>query len=127
MADFSASQIEDAKKRVEQMRSRAKNATQNRNNNYQSSQRSNTHNHNTNNKSENSVLSQNKISHNNSNNNSHQGSSLPFGIDNIFKSLGIGSDDEDSKSSGLILALILVLSYEKADNMLILALLYILL
>lgn len=50
-------------------------------------------------------------------------SASPFGIFDFLSSLT--SDDGGSK--GIILALILILSKEKADNMLILALLYILL
>ena len=47
----------------------------------------------------------------------------PFGLSDILGDLTSGDDS----SKGLILALILILAKEKADNMLILALLYILL
>ena len=58
-----------------------------------------------------------------SNNENESSKSSAFGLFDIFSDLSGGDDS----SKGLILALILILSREKADNMLILALLYILL
>lgn len=107
MAQFSASDINDAKRRVEQMHQRAKNFVDDSNTPPSSHQKQEPeHNH---------FQSQHQQ-------NSQQGG---FSISSIFKALGIGGEKENS--SGLILALILILSHEKADNMLILALLYILL
>lgn len=109
MKEFSNGQIEDAKKRVEQMRKKAQSYANNQNSN------------------ENNIENQSESIVNKTNVNTENNFNLPFKLDNIFKSLGIGSNDENSKGSGIILALILVLLYEKADSMLILALLYILL
>lgn len=103
MAQFSTSDINDAKRRVQQMHQRARN-----------------------------VVNEQGIVQEDStpppvqpriNNSVPQQAS--FGISSFLKSLGVGGEKESS--SGLILALILILSHEKADNMLILALLYILL
>lgn len=55
--------------------------------------------------------------------NTQSSANSPFGIFDYLSNFM--SDDDGSK--GIILALILILSKEKADNMLILALLYILL
>ena len=105
MADFSSNDINDAKRRVEEMRNRARKYVDS---------------------------PQDTQSYNQTNNNAHSGStennnppppsgSLFGGLGDIFSKIS-GSDD-----SSLILALVLILSREKADNMLILALLYILL
>ena len=96
--EFSSSDINEAKKRVQQMQERAKSFTE-----HKSSQE--------NNKKE----EKQKESESSSNN--------AFGL---FDILGDLTSENDS-SKGLILALILILAREKADNMLILALLYILL
>ena len=96
MASFNTSDINEAKRRVEEMRRRAR-----------------------------SIVDETP------------GEQAPVPTDNKSKGLpasnplasflsGILGDGEDN-SSALVLALILILSKEKADNMLILALLYILL
>lgn len=98
MSDFSSNDINDAKRRVEEMRRRARDAVASSNNDEKDT----------------TTLIEN---HNDNTNKS-------FGLGSILSSFGIDSVGGDSS---LILALILILSREGADNMLILALLYILL
>lgn len=114
MAQFSASDINDAKRRVEQMHQRAKTFVDD-NNAPPSSQKQEPEPHHQPEPEPHHQLTSDFEP-------SQQGG---FSISSIFKALGIGGEKEHS--SGLILALILILSHEKADNMLILALLYILL
>ena len=100
MADFSSSDINEAKRRVEEMRRRAKNIVDE---------------------------PAEKADSNNTEpplKNAQQNTSSQNPISSLLHSF-LGNDGDDS--SALILALILILSKEKADNMLILALLYILL
>lgn len=109
MAGFSSSEINDAKRRVREMRERAKsfvdenpiekNAAEEVMEEKQKDTRS----------KENSRAENNR------------------GVGDFFSQLGLNNIDFSDSSSALILALILILSREKADNMLILALLYILL
>ncbi len=105
MADFSSNDINDAKRRVEEMRNRARRFVDSPQDNQSDNQFNNADN--TDNKEK--------------SNPPPAGSSLFSGLGDI---LGRLSSNDDSS---LILALILILSREKADNMLILALLYILL
>lgn len=97
MADFSSNDINEAKRRVREMQERVKS--------YQPSEAPH---------EEKNERKQESSEKNNDN-------SSGFSIFNILGDLTSGED------KGLILALILILSREKADNMLILALLYILL
>lgn len=108
MADFSSNDINDAKRRVEEMRNRARQ--------FVDSPRDNQSGSNTDDNADNTVhpgASGQK--------NSSPSGGMFGGLGDIFSKIS-GSDD-----SSLILALVLILSREKADNMLILALLYILL
>ncbi|MBE6740897.1 MAG: hypothetical protein E7570_01195 [Ruminococcaceae bacterium] len=98
MPDFSYSDINEAKRRVKEMQDRAKSYTESNNT---------THPEQTENK--------------NSEKKGEQHSA--FGLFDLLGDLSSGDDS----SKGLILALIMILSKEKADNMLIFALLYILL
>lgn len=98
MSDFSSNDINEAKRRVKEMQNRARSFSE------QSPPVENT--------SEKENNNENKSAENSS-----------FGL---FDILGDLTSSDDS-SKGLILALILILAREKADNMLILALLYILL
>lgn len=101
MADFSSNDINDAKRRVEEMRNRARSYIDSP----QDNQSKNTDNTGNTEKS----------------NPPPTGNSPLAGLGDIFNKLSFNDD------SSLILALVLILSREKADNMLILALLYILL
>lgn len=95
MSDYNSNDINDAKRRVEEMRRRAQSFTQPE-------------------QIDNSSVAENTP---NANQNS-------FNLGSLLSGFGIDSIGGDSS---LILALILILSREGADNMLILALLYILL
>lgn len=104
MADFSSNDINDAKRRVEEMRNRARSYIGSPQDN-QSQNTNNTDN-----------------TGNTEKSNPPPSSNSPLaGLGDIFNKLSFNDD------SSLILALVLILSREKADNMLILALLYILL
>lgn len=103
MASFSSSEINDAKRRVQEMRRRAQNLVVDDDN-----------------KSEKSVIDNIEETEENSKNQSNQKDKT----ENDFLN---SNSDKNSNSFALILALILILSNEEADNMLILALLYILL
>lgn len=96
MSEYSANDINDARKRVEEMRKRARDVVDT----------------NTNDTDEKTPLPPQQKASNN------------FGIGSILSSFGI---DKLGNDSSLILALVLILSREGADNMLIMALLYILL
>ena len=100
MAEFSQNDISEAKRRVKEMQERARSYTGH---------------------SVQSEAPQTKEEKTKNENKSKETS--PFGLFDILGDL-TGGDDS---SKGLILALILILAKEKADNMLILALLYILL
>ena len=101
MSQFSSSDINEAKRRVKEMQERAKMYTEQNNTN-----------------------SDNEANYEKKNKNEKKSAdSSDFSLFDIFSELTSGDDS----SKGLILALILILSREKADNMLILALLYILL
>lgn len=102
MADFTGNDISDAKRRVEEMRRRSQSFVEQDNN-------------------EEKIVDEINDIKSNTETDSDKGGI--FG--GLFSSLGL-SKSEDSSSS-LILALILILSKEGADNKLILALLYILL
>lgn len=105
MADFSSNDINDAKRRVEEMRNRARRFVDTPRDNQSSNQSDNTDN-----------------KSNTENNNPPPSANNPLdGLGDIFSRLSTNDD------TSLILALVLILSREKADNMLILALLYILL
>jgi len=95
MADFSSSDINEAKRRVKEMQERARSYSQ-------SEQPQNEEKKKEPPKTE---------------------SQSPFGVFDFLSDFMSGDDG----SKGIILALILILAREKADNMLILALLYILL
>ncbi len=101
MAHFSASDINEAKRRVQEMQERAKSYSE------QSVQNDNPQN-------------EAKKEHKN------EKKSADSSVFSMFDILGDLTSSDDS-SKGIILALILILAREKADNMLILALLYILL
>lgn len=105
MPDFSASDINEAKRRVEEMRRRARNIVD-------ESPPSN-------------EQGSNAADYENQAPPTDKKADMHFSPINSLLS-GLMGDDGDS-SSALVLALILILSKEKADNMLILALLYILL
>ena len=111
MADFSAADINEAKRRVREMQSRARAFVPD---NHTSS---------TEPPQKNSDAPQRSKPQNSSDSG---GNGTPFGLSGLFESFGLGGSNTSGDSS-LILALILILSREKADNMLILALLYILL
>ena len=98
MADFSSSDINEAKRRVREMQERARSYSQG---------------------DEPEPPQESKESKNEE----KSDSTSPFGIFDFLSNLTSGEDG----SKGIILALILILAREKADNMLILALLYILL
>ena len=102
MAQFSSSDINEAKRRVKEMQEKARSYS--RNEPSRINEVSN---------------EENKEKAENENN---SGSSLFGSLDFISNLFG-----EEDGSKGIILALILILAREKADNMLILALLYILL
>ncbi|MFR5876981.1 MAG: hypothetical protein ACLUFN_10890 [Eubacterium sp.] len=104
MADVSASDINEAKKRVQQMRERSKVFVDDGQNAAEPKEEST------------------KTEPPPKQGNGHGGNSSS-GVFDILGSLFSGEDN----SKAIILALILILSHEKADNMLILALLYILL
>ena len=112
MADFSAADINEAKRRVREMQSRAR-AFVPDNQNTSSAEPP----------QKNSDAPQRSKPQNSSDSG---GNGTPFGLPGLFESFGLGGSNTSGDSS-LILALILILSREKADNMLILALLYILL
>ena len=103
MAQFSTSDINDAKRRVEQMHQRARHFVEDN--------------------------GPDDVFENQPKSDTKQScpTQTGFSISSILKKIGVGGEGKDENSSGLILALILILSREKADNMLILALLYILL
>lgn len=109
MADFSASDINEAKKRVREMQNRAKSFVGENKNTSPVPQNENG-----------DILNQNSVSNSE---NASNGGNAAFPMSGLFDSFGLNN----SGDSSLILALILILSREKADNMLILALLYILL
>jgi hypothetical protein len=98
MAEFSSSDINEAKRRVWQMREKAKQFS-------------------------NESIDFDEPEQKSSPNENHQQNNSSSNVFDIFHSLTSGEDG----SKAIILALILILSHEKADNMLILALLYILL
>jgi hypothetical protein len=98
MADFSSSDINEAKRRVREMQERAKSYSQGEQSPSLQEEKP---------KSESESAS----------------SASPFGVFDFLSDFMSGDDG----SKGIILALILILAREKADNMLILALLYILL
>ncbi|MBR2100865.1 MAG: hypothetical protein IJ927_06090 [Eubacterium sp.] len=98
MANFSPSDINEAKRRVKEMQERARSYSQSVPNE---------------NEKQNDIPETKTGSDNNS----------PLGIFDFLSNLTSGDDG----SKGIVLALILILAREKADNMLILALLYILL
>lgn len=98
MAQFSSSDINEAKRRVKEMQEKAKSYAQP--------------------EDQSPPTESEKESRK-----SPESEKKPSGIFEILSSISSGDDG----SKGLILALILILSREKADNMLILALLYILL
>ena len=104
MADFTGNDINDAKKRVEEMRRRSQSFVENENNG----------------KEKNAEINHKKEKCQKSENSDSDGI-----LGSLFSSLGLSKSDDSS--STLILALILILSKEGADNKLILALLYILL
>ena len=112
MADFSAADINEAKRRVREMQSRARAFVPDNQNTAppESPQ-------------EKSDAPQGSKPQNAADSGANAG---PFGLSGLFESFGLGGSNSSGDSS-LILALILILSREKADNMLILALLYILL
>lgn len=105
MADFTGNDINDAKRRVEEMRRRSQSFVENENNG----------------KEKNADEIDDKIENENHNTDNSGGGILG----SLFSSLGLNKSYDSSAS--LILALILILSKEGADNKLILALLYILL
>lgn len=105
MADFTGNDINDAKRRVEEMRRRSQSFVENENNG----------------KDKNADEINHKKENTHKSENSDDGSILG----SLFSSLGLSKSDDSS--STLVLALILILSKEGADNKLILALLYILL
>lgn len=109
MAGFSSSEINDAKRRVREMRERAKSFVDDKQSAENTVKEVIEEDKNTNYKSEKSRAE----------NNIFDG--------DFFSKLGLNNIDVSDSSSALVLALILILSREKADNMLILALLYILL
>ncbi len=96
MSDYSSSDINDAKRRVEEMRKRARSIVD-------------------------PIADDSTVEGKDTADNSSQS---PFNLGSLLSGFGIDSIGGDSS---LILALILILSREGADNMLILALLYILL
>ena len=105
MADFTGNDINDAKKRVEEMRRRSQSFVENENNGKEKNA--------------------DEINHKKENGNKPENSDSVGILGSLFSSLGLSKSDDSS--STLILALILILSKEGADNKLILALLYILL
>ncbi len=111
MADFSAADINEAKRRVREMQSRAKAFVPDNQNAVPTEppEKKNT--------------AQGSIPQTPSDSG---GNGIPLGLSGLFESFDLGNSNTSGDSS-LILALILILSREKADNMLILALLYILL
>ena len=102
MADFTGNDINDAKKRVEEMRRRSQSFVENENNGKEKNA--------------------DEINHKKENGHNSDSDGI---LGSLFSSLGLSKSDDSS--STLILALILILSKEGADNKLILALLYILL
>ena len=105
MADFTGNDINDAKKRVEEMRRRSQSFVENENNGKEKNA--------------------DEINHKKENGHKSENSDSIGILGSLFYSLGLSKSDDSS--STLILALILILSKEGADNKLILALLYILL
>lgn len=105
MADFTGNDINDAKKRVEEMRRRSQSFVENENNGKEKNA--------------------DEINHKKENGHKSDNSDSVGILGSLFSSLGLSKSDDFS--STLILALILILSKEGADNKLILALLYILL
>lgn len=105
MADFTGNDINDAKKRVEEMRRRSQSFVENENNGKEKNA--------------------DEINHKKENVHKSENSDSVGILGSLFSSLGLSKSDDSS--STLILALILILSKEGADNKLILALLYILL
>lgn len=99
MADFSVSDIDEAKRRVQEMRNRAKSFVDQPVTSTPASQPDHT----------------------------STASSPPIDKSSISNENGIINGLFNSSDSSLILALVMILSREGADNMLILALLYILL
>lgn len=106
MADFTGNDINDAKRRVEEMRRRSQSFVENENNG----------------KDKNADEINHKKENGHKSENPDDGGGI---LGSLFSSLGLSKSDDSS--STLILALILILSKEGADNKLILALLYILL
>lgn len=114
MSDFSPSEIEMAKKRVQEMKNRARQYIDSPD------------------IQDNSIHFSNNVNNQNNKDNNHSNAKkTPFEKENAFNSnlfdKGFLHDLLGSQDSSLILALVLILSREGADNMLILALLYILL
>lgn len=105
MADFTGNDINDAKKRVEEMRRRSQSFVENENNGKEKNA--------------------DEVNHKKENDHKSENSDSVGILGSLFSSLGLSKSDDFS--STLILALILILSKEGADNKLILALLYILL
>lgn len=108
MAGFSSSEINDAKRRVWEMRERAKSFVEDA-----PPQENN----------EEEIIEEQQNTNSNFDSNRAENSNSS----DFFTHLGLNNIDFSDSSSALVLALILILSREKADNMLILALLYILL
>lgn len=103
MADFTGNDINDAKRRVEEMRRRSQSFVEHEN-----------------------TIDKTADEINHKKENRKKSEPADGGIlGSLFSSLGLNKSDDFSAS--LILALILILSKEGADNKLILALLYILL
>lgn len=113
MPEYSSNDINDARRRVEEMRRRAKNYVDEADGN-----------HNVNNQSHNTKSAQNEKSQAAS---PKKSPSFDLGfVGDIVSSL-FSNDNENDNTTALLLALILILTKEGADNKLILALLYILL
>lgn len=115
MPEYTNNDINDARRRVEEMRRRARNYVNENNNNNNNTERNHT-------KKNNSPPKQ-SIADNSSQKSG--GFDLGF-VGDIISSL-ISNGNESDNSTPLLLALILILTREGADNKLILALLYILL
>ena len=113
MPEYNSNDINDARRRVEEMRRRAKNYVQQADSN-----------HNLNNQSHNTKQTQN-INPQAAPSKKSPSFDLGF-VGDIVSSL-FSNDNENDNTTTLLLALILILTKEGADNKLILALLYILL
>lgn len=113
MAGFSSSEINDAKRRVREMRERARSFVD-ENPQAQSV-------------AEEIMEDEQKDPHSKENSTGEGRTNESNIFNDLFSRFGLNNTDFSDGSSALVLALILILSREKADNMLILALLYILL